>query len=602
MLKTSKTVFSAVGVFAVATMSISIAYAVTFTDVDASEMYAKGIEFLSSKGIVNGNPDGTFAPQKTLNRAEMVKIVAEAKCKSMRESENGNLSSDKIESIFCSFDDFKGKQCFSDVPMDAWYTKYVCYAKDKGWVKGYEGNLFKPTQDVTFVEGLKIEAEGFGSSYDKNSDPWYKDLVDNASNQNYIPPSISGFNNPLKRGEMAEMISRKVVFNKDNSSEDLKTYLDSWVNVKPSYDTIAAGKDLSVSADIPVVIYTEEVKQSLDPVGSRSYPTVKIWEKVGDQEPILLADNIGKIGEYAGSFRLSKDNKILYINLESKMQKLDIATKSLTDFFTPKKQIQSYLITNDGKSMYIWDQIYASSTDYGYYLHLLDLTNGADKILTQGTLPNATYLFINAVRDDGILALSKAMGEASEPWSFNPEKDELRKVPGMSPALYGGVSRDGKYIAVDTKEVVNVCNDFFAALPSIYELRDSYTGEIVDSFGVSDKATDILGFSTDDSEVLFSSYQSLIKAKSTDYNETQKECSSYAPVKTYYRMVVGTGKAVKLTNYQEILDQWGLSSAAKSFDLKYVTENGETHLVVSYKGKKIFTPKVNQSIVEYYVP
>lgn len=352
------------------------------------------------------------------------------------------------------------------------------------------------------------------------------------------------------------------------------------------------------AAKTPVVIYTEEIKQTMDEKQSRSFSTVRIMEKVGNDVPVLLADNIGKVGEYAHDFKLSPDKKTLYISLESKMQKLDLATKTLTDFFTPKKQVQSYLISKDGKRMYIWDQIYASTTDAGYYLHLLDLTTNTDKILKQGTLADGTYLFISSEREDGILTLVKAMGEGSVPWSFNPKTGELRSVPEIPSTLLHEISSTGKYIASNTEDVAAICNDIFGGISSIFVINDSYTGKKIDTFGIKNMATDILGYSPGDTEILFSSYAALSKPTPENKGST-KDCENYKPTKTYYRMSIGTGKPVAVANYQEVLNQWNPSST--NFDSKYVSiSDQQVQYVITYKGNEIFRPATKQQVVEYF--
>ncbi|MEK7548081.1 MAG: S-layer homology domain-containing protein, partial [Patescibacteria group bacterium] len=138
----------------------------TFPDVGDNEIYKTGIEFLASNGIINGYPDGTYKPLNPINRAEMLKIIAEGSAKL------NNLSSGE-------FDAYSSQNCFSDVKANQWFTKYVCYAKDKGWVEGYEnGKYFRPVQNVTFVESLKITYKGMNVSYNVNATPWYKDLVE----------------------------------------------------------------------------------------------------------------------------------------------------------------------------------------------------------------------------------------------------------------------------------------------------------------------------------------------------------------------------------------------------------------------------------------
>ncbi|MEK7673086.1 MAG: S-layer homology domain-containing protein [Patescibacteria group bacterium] len=205
--------------------------AATFNDVGDDEIYKTGIEFLHESGIVNGNPDGSFKPLDSLNRAEMLKIIAEG---SAQYSGLGQAT----------FDSYAGKSCFIDVKANQWYTKYVCYGKEKGWVIGYDnGKYFRPSQKVTFVEALKITFNGFDLGYTENSSPWYKDAVNKASEKNYIPHTIFAFEKPLIRNQMADMIAR--IINSKASVESLEDYLGARADIVVSYETISKGQDLS---------------------------------------------------------------------------------------------------------------------------------------------------------------------------------------------------------------------------------------------------------------------------------------------------------------------------------------------------------------------
>ena len=123
MKKTISILLSTVVLASLFTSNVS---AISFSDVSDAETFKDGIYYLADNDIVKGNPDGTFKPLKPLNRAEMIKIIAEAQAK-----------------VFAwpagSFDAYGSQNCFSDVKTDQWYTKYVCYGKEKGWVVGYEG-------------------------------------------------------------------------------------------------------------------------------------------------------------------------------------------------------------------------------------------------------------------------------------------------------------------------------------------------------------------------------------------------------------------------------------------------------------------------------
>lgn len=106
-----------------------------FPDVPETHPNAIAIEVLRERNIINGYPDGTFKPENTVNRAELLKILVEGKIGKPDENEY--------------------KNCFPDVTTQ-WFAPYICYAKAEGWVQGYSDGKFKPEQTVNKVEALKM--------------------------------------------------------------------------------------------------------------------------------------------------------------------------------------------------------------------------------------------------------------------------------------------------------------------------------------------------------------------------------------------------------------------------------------------------------------
>lgn len=123
-------------VFALLTLALpSIALAVSFPDVPAGHLYKQQIETLADKGIIKGNPDGTFNPDGTVNRAELLTLLYRAEGKTPANPT---------------------KACFKDVSADAWFSAVVCDAAFNGYVGGYPDGYFRPGNAVNRVEALKM--------------------------------------------------------------------------------------------------------------------------------------------------------------------------------------------------------------------------------------------------------------------------------------------------------------------------------------------------------------------------------------------------------------------------------------------------------------
>lgn len=112
-----------------------------FTDIPADHPNADALLFMKENGIMKGYSDGSFLPDKEINRAELIKTIIVA----LGEPKNIN----------------EHKKCFTDV-NEEWFAPYGCYAKWKGWVKGYGDGGFHPSNDVTRAEALKMMVSAYG--------------------------------------------------------------------------------------------------------------------------------------------------------------------------------------------------------------------------------------------------------------------------------------------------------------------------------------------------------------------------------------------------------------------------------------------------------
>ena len=113
----------------------------TFPDVDASEEYTEAVEYLNSIGIMVGDDQGNFNPDKPVSRAEMATII----CRLLGETENLPTSTQ-----------------FSDVPTTHWANKYVSKAAELGIVNGYGNGKFGPSDTVKYEEALTMVVRAVG--------------------------------------------------------------------------------------------------------------------------------------------------------------------------------------------------------------------------------------------------------------------------------------------------------------------------------------------------------------------------------------------------------------------------------------------------------
>ncbi len=170
----------------------------TFSDLEANNINFNAIIYLYKNGIVSGYEDGTFKPNAMINRAELLKILVEGK----------DINPD--QTIYSN--------CFPDV-TDDWYAKYVCYAKQEGWVSGYPDGTFRPASTVNKVEALKMllnsqSTELVGTYQTKFEDvdtaEWFAPYVFTAESLGLLEESSGDFlpNGEMKRAGISENLYR----------------------------------------------------------------------------------------------------------------------------------------------------------------------------------------------------------------------------------------------------------------------------------------------------------------------------------------------------------------------------------------------------------
>ncbi len=112
-----------------------------FKDVPLDDANASAIAYLKKKGLIKGFKDGSFKPDDPIKREEFIKLVVTAK----------SIDPHPVSNSYC----------FKDVAQQ-WFASYVCYAKNKGWVKGYDDGSFGVGKNITAKEALMIVMKSFG--------------------------------------------------------------------------------------------------------------------------------------------------------------------------------------------------------------------------------------------------------------------------------------------------------------------------------------------------------------------------------------------------------------------------------------------------------
>lgn len=160
-------------------------FAQQFSDIEWYQ-YRNAVEFLAGRDIVKWYPDGSYGVDRTITRAELLKIVLEATVR------------DQL---------WSGSACFPDIKEDDWYAPYLCYAKTNNIIKGYPDGTAKPDNPVTIAEALKIALNTFATDtaegeWNDRYQPYLTFVHDNNIFSTYaLHPHAS-----MSRGRMAHLV------------------------------------------------------------------------------------------------------------------------------------------------------------------------------------------------------------------------------------------------------------------------------------------------------------------------------------------------------------------------------------------------------------
>ncbi|NEP09868.1 MAG: S-layer homology domain-containing protein [Symploca sp. SIO2C1] len=179
---------------------------IEFSDVPEEHWANRFILVLSAQQIIAGFPGGKFLPNKPVTRAELAAL---------------------IQNVF-EKDNTKDAIAFNDIPADYWANPAIDEAVKTGFMKGYPGEIFRPSEKVPRVQVLVALASGLDTTppstpdktvdiyQDKEQIPkWAIEKVATATESglvvNYPEPELLNPNKPATRAEVAAMIYQALV-------------------------------------------------------------------------------------------------------------------------------------------------------------------------------------------------------------------------------------------------------------------------------------------------------------------------------------------------------------------------------------------------------
>lgn len=133
-----------------------------FVDVNVVHPHFEAISFLKNEGVIQGYPDGSFKPENTVSRVEVLKFI--------------------LEGIDAQIANAKTLP-FSDTENGTWYANYLQTALYLNIIDGYPDGSFKPSNTVNKAEFMKMLIEAMNIDIDPevrsmplvdvDTDAWY---------------------------------------------------------------------------------------------------------------------------------------------------------------------------------------------------------------------------------------------------------------------------------------------------------------------------------------------------------------------------------------------------------------------------------------------
>ena len=97
-----------------------------FQDVTAGTWFFEAVDYMASEGYILGISETHYGPALNMNRASFVTLLG------------------RLEGV----EKTNAQTCFTDVPVDSFYSGYVAWAVEKGIAKGLTETMFGPAESI----------------------------------------------------------------------------------------------------------------------------------------------------------------------------------------------------------------------------------------------------------------------------------------------------------------------------------------------------------------------------------------------------------------------------------------------------------------------
>lgn len=221
-------------VFTLANLVVMPVSAATFSDVTTGTEVYRAVNVLNKLGVINGYDDGTFKPENNVTRAEFTAML-------LRTRGMGAVGSTSLDN-----------PPFPDVvtPDVSWAIGNIRTAHGMGIINGYDDGTFKPSNNVSYEEAIKmiVCALGYGEMGSEGA-AWYSKYLNTAIQLGFTEGANGTIGAPATRAMIAQMLYNclEVELAENNEVTD-KTILEDDLKLKKQVGYISSNPAISLSS------------------------------------------------------------------------------------------------------------------------------------------------------------------------------------------------------------------------------------------------------------------------------------------------------------------------------------------------------------------
>ncbi len=220
-------------VFTLVNLAVVPAFA-DFTDVATNHNAYDAVNVLNKLGVINGYDDGSFKPDNNVTRAEFTAML-------LRTRGMGAVGSTSLEN-----------PPFPDVttPDVSWAIGNIRTARELGIINGYDDGTFKPNNNVSYEEAVKmiVCALGYGEMGSEGAF-WYSKYLMSATTLGFLEGAGGAVATPATRATIAIMLYNCLeVQLAENNEITEKTILEDDLKLTKKVGFIASNPTISLSA------------------------------------------------------------------------------------------------------------------------------------------------------------------------------------------------------------------------------------------------------------------------------------------------------------------------------------------------------------------